>query len=59
MAGSGDFNGDGRDDLLLRHSDGTIVEWLGTPNGSLVSNRATAGYIIPQGWHIQADDLWT
>ena len=29
VAAIGDFNGDTRDDLLLRHSDGTIVEWLG------------------------------
>ncbi len=28
-----DFNGDGRSDLLLRHSNGTMTEWLGQSNG--------------------------
>ena len=29
-----DFNGDGRSDLLLRHTNGWLTEWLGQTNGS-------------------------
>ena len=54
----GDFNGDGRDDLLLRNDNGSITDWLGSPNGSFFSNHANASYAMPQGWHIQADNLW-
>ena len=54
----GDFNGDGRDDLLLRNDNGSVTNWLGQANGSFFSNHANASYVIPQGWHIQADDLW-
>ena len=54
----GDFNGDGRDDLLLRNDNGSITDWLGAPNGSFFSNHANASYAMPQGWHIQADNLW-
>ena len=34
VAGTGDFNGDGRDDVLLRHANGWMTEWLGQSNGS-------------------------
>ena len=54
----GDFNGDGRDDVLLRHDNGSVTDWLGAPNGSFFSNHANASYVVPQGWHIQANDLW-
>ena len=47
VAGIGDFNGDNRDDLLLRHSDGTIVEWLGQANGSFVANGAATSWLHP------------
>ncbi|HEV2043409.1 MAG TPA: M10 family metallopeptidase C-terminal domain-containing protein, partial [Sphingomicrobium sp.] len=29
VAGTGDFNGDGRDDILWRNTDGTLSNWLG------------------------------
>lgn len=34
VADSGECNGDGRADLLLRNDNGSVVEWLGQSNGS-------------------------
>ena len=50
---TGDFNGDGRDDLLLRHDNGTMTDWLGLPNGSFASNHAVASYGLDTAWHEQ------
>ena len=52
VAGTGDFDGDGRDDILLRHDNGAITNWLGQANGSFVSNHATASYTLPSGWNV-------
>lgn len=38
VAGTGDFNGDGMDDVLWRASDGGVTNWLGTANGGFVGN---------------------
>ena len=43
VANSGDFNGDGRDDILLRHDNGTMTNWLGQANGGFFSNRRRCG----------------
>ena len=43
IVGSGDFNGDGRDDLLWRNpSTGQTTDWLGQANGSFAGNDANA-----------------
>ena len=52
VAGVGDFDGDGCDDLLLRNDDNTVTQWLGQQDGSLFSNHAVATYVLPPGWHI-------
>jgi hypothetical protein len=39
--GTGDFNGDGRDDVLWRSGSGQVATWLGQANGGLLST-ATA-----------------
>jgi hypothetical protein len=54
----GDFNGDERDDVLLRHANGTVTDWLGAENGSFFSNHANATYVLPTGWHVEPDALW-
>jgi hypothetical protein len=51
VAGTSDFNGDGKDDLLLRNDDGTITEWLGQANGSFTWNSA-ATYGLSNSWHV-------
>ena len=46
IAGTGDFNGDGRDDMLWRNNDGNLTNWLGQPNGSFASNIDNAYYQV-------------
>lgn len=53
VAGIGDFNGDGRDDVLLKHSNGSVTNWLGQANGSFFSNHAAASYALPSGWDVE------
>ena len=53
VAGIGDFNGDGRDDVLLMHSNGSVTNWLGQANGSFFSNHAAASYALPSGWGVE------
>jgi serralysin len=55
IAGTGDFNGDGNDDLLWRHNSGTVTDWLGTDAGGFTDNRANAFVDAPLGWIIQPD----
>ena len=38
VAGTGDFNGDGLDDILWRANDGTTTNWLGQANGGFADN---------------------
>ena len=53
----GDFNGDGRDDVLWRNDNGPIVDWLGQPNGGFAANYANSVVSIPTTWHVQAPEL--
>ncbi|HEU0284855.1 MAG TPA: FG-GAP-like repeat-containing protein [Sphingomicrobium sp.] len=55
--GIGDFNGDGRDDILWRNADGTLTNWLGQTNGGLVNNPNAATW-VPTAWHIQTSDIF-
>jgi len=52
VAGTGDFNGDGRSDILWRRDDGAFTNWLGQPNGGFVSNDAHAWAVIPTNWQV-------
>ena len=42
ILGTGDFNGDGRADLLWRNDDGRVSNWLGSASGTFVINDANA-----------------
>jgi len=53
VAGTGDFNGDGRDDILWRNDSGELAEWLANANGSFASN-AVAGRSVSTDWHVVA-----
>ena len=52
IAGTGDFNGDGRDDILWRNADGTIANWLGLPNGGFQDNGIAGSTWVPLQWHV-------
>src|SRR5207344_1168292 len=53
VVGTGDFNGDGRDDVIWRNDNGSFTEWLGQANGGFVSNDAHAWNNLPTSWHVQ------
>lgn len=52
VVGTGDFNGDGRSDILWRNSDGTLTNWLGTSAGGFISNYGIAATSVPTEWHV-------
>lgn len=56
IVGIGDYNGDGRDDLIWKHSSGAGAEWLGTATGDFINNGATP--ITPVGYAVQSPDVW-
>ena len=51
IAGTGDFNGDGRDDILWRNDNGQVGDWLATSNGGFASNSASVAG-VGNDWHI-------
>lgn len=55
IVGIGDFNADGHSDILWRNTTtGYVTEWLGTTNGSFISNQANAGTgAADTSWHVQ------
>ena len=55
VAEIGDFNGDGRDDILWRNSSGRITEWLGNSSGGFTDNSAVAATFVDNSWHIASD----
>ncbi|HEV2044407.1 MAG TPA: VCBS repeat-containing protein, partial [Sphingomicrobium sp.] len=52
IAGVGDFNGDGRDDILWRSDAGQLSNWLGQANGAFANNDANAFTAVPTDWHV-------
>ena len=49
---TGDFNGDGKDDILWRADDGTVTDWLGQSNGGFASNGANFSINASSSWHV-------
>ena len=66
--GTGDFNGDGRGDILWRHDNGEVANWLGTASGGFADNYLNSIAEVPTDWQIEgvgdfngdgrADVLW-
>lgn len=52
--GIGDYNGDGRADILLRDNHGNAIDWLGQPDGTFADNSATFD-INPGTWAVQPE----
>ena len=52
VAGVADFNGDGREDLLLRRNDGWLTNWLGTANGGFTDNGANTALFFTTDWKV-------
>ena len=52
VVGTGDFNGDGRDDILWRNTDGTVTDWLGTATGGFTPNDSNAARFVPTEWNV-------
>lgn len=52
IVGTGDFNGDGRADILWKNSDGTVTDWLGKANGGFTGNLANANNNVGAGWEV-------
>ena len=53
----GDYNGDGRDDILWRNTNGQLSDWLGNANGGFTPNDANASTNVPTNWHVQAENF--
>jgi hypothetical protein len=58
VVATGDYNGDGRDDIAWRNSNGTFTDWLGQANGGFISNDANALTVLTTAWHVQGQDNW-
>jgi hypothetical protein len=54
IEGTGDFNGDGYDDILWRSDTGSVNDLLGTSNGAFVGNVANLNVNPGTEWHIVA-----
>ena len=53
IAGTSDYNGDGRDDVLWRNDNGTVTEWLGQINGGFADNGVNAYINVDNEWQIE------
>ena len=54
VLGAGDFNGDGLDDILWRHDDGRISNWLSNGDYEFTINDANAMTSALADWPVQA-----
>ena len=52
FGGTGDFNGDGRVDIIWHNDGGWVREWLGQPTGGFVDNMANVNVSTGTSWHL-------
>jgi hypothetical protein len=52
--GTGDFNGDGKHDILWRHTSGGVRDWLGADSGSFADNGQNVSMAMPCDWYVAA-----
>ena len=52
VVGTGDFNGDGVSDILWRHDDGTVTDWLGSASGTFTGNWNSFHTALPAGYSV-------
>jgi len=52
VVGTGDFNGDGRSDILWRSDSGELSDWLANANGGFTDNAANSFTSVPTNWHV-------
>ena len=52
IAGTGDFSGDGLDDILWRRENGELTNWLGSAATGFVENHHAMAVMVPLAWHV-------
>jgi hypothetical protein len=52
VAGVGDFNGDGRSDIVWRNDNGALTDWLGQANGGFAINDTAAYAQVSLDWKV-------
>jgi serralysin len=58
VAETGDFNGDGRADILWQNNGGLVTDWLATANGSFTGNGDTFLAHTDTSWHIMPNETF-
>ena len=53
IVGTGDFNGDERDDILWRSNTGQLSDWPGNANGGFSPNDANPATTVATNWIVQ------
>jgi hypothetical protein len=51
LSGTGDFNGDGHEDILWRRNDGLLFNWLGANDG-FTDNSANLSIMVSTEWRV-------